>query len=145
MALEANASDSDGTVTLVEFFAGSTLLGSDTTNPYNLTWANAPVGSFSLTARATDNSGAMATSSVVNVTVRLPQPDSIKLWLKADAITGLSDGAAVATWPDSSGLTNNATQPSAPYQPQFVTNGVNGLPVMRFDGVTEPLNATLLP
>src|SRR6266516_1258992 len=31
--LEANASDSDGAVTLVEFFAGSTLLGSDTSNP----------------------------------------------------------------------------------------------------------------
>lgn len=42
-----------------------------------------------------------------------PQPSDVanlELWLKADAITGLSDGAQITTnWPDSSGNSRNAT------------------------------------
>jgi len=37
MALQASASDSDGTVARVDFYAGATLLGSDTTSPYAFT------------------------------------------------------------------------------------------------------------
>lgn len=32
-----------------------------------------------------------------------PVSGGLKLWLKADAITGLADGANVGTWVDSSG------------------------------------------
>ena len=37
----------------VEFFDGSTLIGTDTTSPYSITWNNAPAGSHTLTAKAT--------------------------------------------------------------------------------------------
>jgi uncharacterized protein (DUF2141 family) len=67
--LAANASDSDGTVTQVQFFAGSTLLGTDTSSPYGLTWSSVPAGSYTLTAVATDNDGQTTTSSSVTVTV----------------------------------------------------------------------------
>ena len=67
--LEATASDSDGTVTKVEYFAGSTLLGEGTGANYSFTWNGAGVGSHALTAVATDNDGATTTSSVVNITV----------------------------------------------------------------------------
>jgi uncharacterized protein (DUF2141 family) len=67
--LAANASDSDGTVTQVQFFAGSTLLGTDTSSPYTLTWSSVPAGSYTLTAVATDNDGQTTTSSPVTVTV----------------------------------------------------------------------------
>jgi hypothetical protein len=138
--LEAAASDSDGTVDIVEFFANGVLLGSDTTDPYSLSWNSAPVGTHALTARATDNLGAMATSAVVNVTVTLPHPNSIKLWLKADSITGLNDGDPVATWPDSSGLANNATQGTSGNRPAFYSNVLNGKPVIRFDGSSDFFN-----
>jgi autotransporter-associated beta strand protein len=61
------------------------------------------------------------------------QPGSIsglQLWLKADAITGLADGATVNTWPDSSGNNRNATRIVG--TPVFKTNTVNGKPVVRF-------------
>lgn len=58
----------------------------------------------------------------------------IKLWLKADAITGLTDGQAVSSWIDSSGNGFNATQGNGSYQPIYKTNIKNGLPVVRFDG-----------
>ncbi|HXJ59575.1 MAG TPA: lamin tail domain-containing protein [Verrucomicrobiae bacterium] len=67
--LAANASDPDGTISRVEFFAGNTKLGEDTTAPFNFSWSSVPVGSYALRAVATDNLNARATSAVVNVTV----------------------------------------------------------------------------
>ncbi len=69
IAIAANASDADGSVSQVQFFAGSTLLGTDTSSPYTFSWANVPAGSYSLTAVARDNLGATRTSAAVPVTV----------------------------------------------------------------------------
>ncbi|GGL04930.1 cellulose 1,4-beta-cellobiosidase [Sphaerisporangium melleum] len=77
IAMAASASDTDGTVSKVDFYQGSTLLGTDTTAPYTYTWANVAAGSYSLTARATDNSGLTTTSSPVGVTVSGTQTSSI--------------------------------------------------------------------
>jgi hypothetical protein len=46
------------------------VLGQDTSAPYSFTWRNVPQGSHLLTARATDNAGAVATSSPVAITIR---------------------------------------------------------------------------
>jgi len=54
----------------VQFFADGNLLGTDTTAPYAFTWSDVPAGSYPLTARSTDNDGASATSSAVNVTAQ---------------------------------------------------------------------------
>jgi len=70
ITMTATAADSDGTVTKVEFLDGTKILGQDTTAPYAFTWRNVPVGTHVLTARATDNRGAVTTSSVVSITVR---------------------------------------------------------------------------
>jgi PKD repeat protein len=69
ITLTASASDADGTIAQVEFFRGSTSLGIDTTSPYSVTWSGAAVGSYTLTARATDNRGAAVTSTPVDVKV----------------------------------------------------------------------------
>ena len=71
ITISAAASDSDGTISKVEFFQGSTKLGEKTTSPYDFTWTNASPASYgySLTAKATDNAGATTTSSAVNIIV----------------------------------------------------------------------------
>jgi phosphatidylserine/phosphatidylglycerophosphate/cardiolipin synthase-like enzyme/regulation of enolase protein 1 (concanavalin A-like superfamily) len=69
VTITATASDSDGTVARVDFYAGNTLLGSSTTSPYSFTWNNVPAGTYSLTAVATDNANATTTSSPVSITV----------------------------------------------------------------------------
>ena len=69
ITLAANADDLDGWVTSVAFYSGTALLGTDTTAPYNFNWNNVPAGTYSVTARATDNSGAVTTSAAVTVTV----------------------------------------------------------------------------
>ena len=69
ITLNANALDSDGSITKVDFYNGATLLGTDSSRPYSYTWSNVSVGAFALTAKATDNSGATTTSATVNITV----------------------------------------------------------------------------
>lgn len=55
-------------------------------------------------------------------------------WYDASRITGLSDGAAVATWEDSSGNGNDLTQATAGLRPTYQTGELNGLPIVREDG-----------
>ena len=74
ITLTASATDADGTVTNVAFFNGTTLLGnvaSGVGSQYSLTWNNAAVGSYTLSARATDNSGVTNTSpATINLVVQ---------------------------------------------------------------------------
>ncbi len=67
--LAANAADSDGSVASVEFYAGTTRLGADTTAPYQFSWTGAAAGEYSVTARAVDNLGAATVSAPVAVRV----------------------------------------------------------------------------
>ncbi len=69
VAISADASDTDGTVTLVEFFSGSTKIGEASAAPFNFSWTNVGAGSYSLTAVATDDDGAQTTSAAVAITV----------------------------------------------------------------------------
>lgn len=69
MTVAASAADSDGSVVQVEFFAGTTSLGVVSSSPYTVTWNNVPLGPHALTARATDNDGAITSSTAVSITV----------------------------------------------------------------------------
>ena len=69
ITLAATASDSDGTIARVDFYAGATLIGSSTATPYSATWANVPAGTYALTAKAVDNLGAVSTSAAATVSV----------------------------------------------------------------------------
>ncbi len=70
ITLSANASDSNGSIAKVEFFAGATKVGEKTSAPYSISWTNAAAGTWSLTARATDNEGASTVSAAVSITVK---------------------------------------------------------------------------
>lgn len=73
IALTASAADTDGTVTKVEFYAGSSKLGEDATAPYSLSWPSVAAGAYSITAVATDNDGGLTTSVPVAISV-IPVP-----------------------------------------------------------------------
>ena len=62
---------------------------------------------------------------------------NLSVWLKADAITSLSDGDPVSTWTDSSNNSVNATQSTTSKKPTYRTGVVNGQPAVRFDGVDD--------
>lgn len=70
VTIEASAADSDGSITKVEFFNGTSKLGEDALAPYSFTWTNVSAGGYSLSTVATDNLGATGTSSTINITVQ---------------------------------------------------------------------------
>jgi len=65
----ASASDSDGSISKVEFYSGATLLDTATGAPYSVTVSGSHAGVLSLTAIATDDRGASSTSAPVTVIV----------------------------------------------------------------------------
>jgi regulation of enolase protein 1 (concanavalin A-like superfamily) len=69
ITISANASDPENQLTRVDFYNGSTLLGSDTTAPYSFAWSNVPAGTYSLNAVARDAAGLSTQSVSVSVTV----------------------------------------------------------------------------
>ncbi|MFN8009042.1 MAG: Ig-like domain-containing protein [Terriglobia bacterium] len=101
ITLTANAFDSDGSINMVEFFNGSTKIGQANNSPYTLIWNNVWAGSYSLTAKATDNRAATTTSAVVTITVSGNQAPS-------GNITGPSQGA-IFTAPASITISASAT------------------------------------
>ncbi len=72
--LAATASDIDGSVAKIEFFAGATSVGVVSMTPYVTTWRNAGPGVYALTAVATDNLGATTASAPSTIVVKAPPP-----------------------------------------------------------------------
>lgn len=77
ITVTANASDSDGSISRVDFYQGATLIGTSTTSPYTISWNSVAAGSYALTARAIDNLGATTTSAPINITVNASPAVSI--------------------------------------------------------------------
>lgn len=73
IALAATASDIDGAITKVQFFSGDTLIGESTNAPYTFTWQHFGDATFSLSAVATDTSGATTKSAPITVTAKTPE------------------------------------------------------------------------
>jgi len=71
--LAATASDSDGTVTNVQFLNGASSLGNVTSSPYSVSVSSLAAGDYALSAIVTDNGGLSATNSIV-VHVVTPEP-----------------------------------------------------------------------
>lgn len=64
------------------------------------------------------------------------------LWLDASQL-GLTNDAPVSLWTDLSGAGNNATQSTAGLRPTLQTNGINGLPSVRFGTTNWLFNASM--
>ena len=69
--VSANAMDNVA-VSKVDFYAGTTLIGSDTSAPYSIAWNTTTVsnGSYVITTKASDAKGNVGTSAPVSVTVK---------------------------------------------------------------------------
>ncbi|HEX8706129.1 MAG TPA: Ig-like domain-containing protein, partial [Myxococcaceae bacterium] len=150
--LSANASD-DRAITRVDFYVGTTLLGTDTTEPYSLSYntRSLPNGAKVLTARAYDPLGNVGTSAPVNVTF------TNDLTAPSATLTGLASGATLkgtltlsANASDNVGVTRVefydgatllGTDTVAPYSlfwdTRTVANGSHVLSVKAYDAVEQ--------
>jgi hypothetical protein len=104
VSLAAAASDTDGSVTKVEFFNGPTKLGEDATAPYALDWSAVGAGTYTLSARATDNLGFTTTSAEATISVKAANA------APSAAITSPADGA-VFSWKPTITITAAAGDP----------------------------------
>jgi hypothetical protein len=69
IAFTANATDADGQIVKVEFFADGVKLGEDSAAPYQFTAAEVEPATYVLIAKATDNNGSTAVSDTLRVNV----------------------------------------------------------------------------
>ncbi|WP_071843766.1 Ig-like domain-containing protein [Hymenobacter sp. DG25A] len=105
IVLTANAADADGSIYKVEFYQGTTLLATDMASPYTYTWTSAVAGTYALTAKATDNGGAVTTSTAVTITVADPVKPTVTLTspLATDKFTAPATLTLTATAADANG------------------------------------------
>lgn len=84
----ASATDSDGTISQVEFFVNNVSVGVDATSPYEATWLSTS-GSKSVVAKATDSNGALTTSSTLTLVIN----DLLALPYEVMAVSQTCDNA----------------------------------------------------
>ena len=72
VAVEAFAADEDSGIERVDFFHGTTLIGSDFTSPYSILWTHPGAGDYQLRVMARDTHGNEQTSKTITVKIRPP-------------------------------------------------------------------------
>ena len=83
----ASATDADGTIASVQFFANGVSLGSKASFPFNAPFTPSSPGTYVLTAQAVDNGGNLATSSAITVTVGGGTAPSVSITAPAASAT----------------------------------------------------------
>jgi hypothetical protein len=85
----------------------------------------------------------MRNSKLIVITRRLLTPDkipgiNIAAWFSAmESGSVILDGTTASQWSDISGNNRHATQATKANQPTYTPNGLNGKPVLTFDGVND--------
>lgn len=148
ITVTATASD-DGSVASVKFYAGTTLLHTDTTSPYSYNWTGVTAGNYMLTAVATDDEDATTTSAEVPISVN--ERTNVALasngasasasssytaegnYLPANAINGDRTGA---NWGDGGGW-NDATSADWPDWIEIAFNGSKTIDEVRVFSVQD--------
>lgn len=136
ITVSADAADQDGRVSKVEFFLGSTSLGTDYSAPYSIVWRNAQPGTHQLNAVATDNHNASTHSAHIRVTVRADDRDTtaptVPTGLKASQQTSTTLQLTWNAASDNAGgsglagydLYRNGQHIASPVQPAYADSGL---------------------
>ena len=146
VTLTATASDPDGTVESVEFFANGLPAGTATAPPYSLKVRIDTPGTHTFTARVTDNRSAVTTSAPVTrqatpgAEPSLDVRTNLNLWLRADAGVTTGPNGEVTAWADQSGNNNHAVSADEFTAPTVTPNAVAGRPALHFDGADDVLS-----
>ena len=70
VTITAVANDTDGTVSKVDFYNGATLLGTSNGPSYSYAWHTTLAGTYTLTAKATDDNNGVGTSNAISFVVK---------------------------------------------------------------------------
>ncbi len=159
LTASATGPEANTPITQVEFIADGQVLATLTAKPYTTQWANASLGSHTLTVRATDSLGGVTTSVARTITVNANQGPTVSLAsptpnqvLPAPATITL---AATATDSDGSlakvefftGATLIATATTAPYTATWsnVPSGAYSLTAIATDNLGGTTTSAAIP
>lgn len=163
IAITAAASEADGAVVSVAFYNGPIFMGQSNKSPYTYTWANVSVGSYTLTAVATDSNNVSTTSSALTVKVT-PAPPMVVITSPANdstfpagsdinlAATALETNGTISTISFYNGATllaaSSMASSSFNYTWGHVPGGTYTLTAVATDankvsGTSSPLNVTV--
>ena len=87
VAFNVAASDANGSVSKVDYYNGTNLIGTSTSAPFSYMWSNVSAGNYSITSRATDNLGGVTVSTSTNIVVKVATAYSILI--QAEAYTNM--------------------------------------------------------
>lgn len=121
LQINATASDYDGNVVKVEFYASGSKVGETDASPFSVLWPNVTSGTWQLTAVATDDGGATTVSAPVTITT------SVTITSAPIRLSIVSTGENLAlSWPTSATALSLQSAPSqaAPISWASVTNPV---------------------
>lgn len=97
--IEVEATDEDGEIVLIEFFAGDKKIGEVTEQPFQIIWKPINSGIYSLTATATDDFGNRRISKKIQLTVGTPPMTR----LEAERAVRTGSGMSIGSSPNASG------------------------------------------
>ena len=112
ISLMASASDEDGSIVKVEFLSNGSLLGERTFSPYRFNWEHVDIGTYVITAKATDDMGGCTVSEPVTVRVFDPLAAGVVTYKRghgtqAEAIYDLRGRSLHRTWGKPVGVSLN--------------------------------------
>ena len=108
-----DAVDEDGSITKVDFYAGTTHLSTDTSAPYVFTWKDVPAGEYFLQVVAYDNFGAYD-SEGVNIVVLEGQSCAEAGQIQREQWNGI-EGTSIASIPtDADSCEQRRPRPALP-------------------------------
>jgi hypothetical protein len=96
--LAANVTANGHSITAVQFYSGSTLLGQSSTAPYSYLWSNVGAGNYVLSARAVYDGGSTVTSGTANATITNSTSSSLTLAATSGTISApffVTNGTAI--------------------------------------------------
>ncbi|HEY3762858.1 MAG TPA: GH92 family glycosyl hydrolase [Verrucomicrobiae bacterium] len=100
ITFNATASSSNGPIVNVQLFQSSTSLAVLTNAPYNFVWSNVPDGYYTIYAATTDSSGAVGSSTAINLYVVSPG--------QGNNLTTTASQGSGSSWSDSIWQTNSS-------------------------------------
>ena len=128
-----------GRLTMGGFFGGGG--GASASNMVGATSSSAgTAGLVPVPAAGKQNSVLMGDATFLNLDDIQMLPDQVSdcvLWLRSDDL--VTSGSNVTTWNNRVNSSKNAAQATATKQPTLVTNQINGLSAVRFDGTDDCL------
>ena len=141
--LAASITPNGHSVTEVQFYNGTSLLGQATNAPYAFTWSGVAAGNYSLTAQMVYDLGSTIASTVANVTVaasRPPEPPTISAIPDQTTTENTPTAAIPFTIGDANTAASNLTVYATSANPALVpTNNIV------FGGSDSNLTITLTP